>query len=274
MTTCTDCSSVVEGKSLRCEPCKKVHASRRQQRRYVPRKTAKNCLECGVLVTEVSTNGLTKLCSSCKVARGRARCVNYRAGNRLHVSKYNKKYKKEKTTSIAKYNKKYFAENKNQINNRRVGYLPKYHAQNPSAKLWHNMRGRIGQILKDSRKNSPSSRKLLGCSKLMFTDWMKFLFQFNPEFTLDNYGEVWHMDHCIPCAKFDGEDSTDIERCFHWSNIKPMDPEENASKNDTASRSEQLLQWFRAKAFLYHHSHKYLPTTYTITPLIIFTYTS
>ena len=218
------------------------------------------------------------LCPQCsetkQVPEGSRRrlCLDCSHSNQLRAKRnYNGRYKKENKQEISRYNKSYFASNSETIKVRRHGYITEYHARNPHAKLHHNMRGRMRKILQDQRGDY-SSRELLGCNKQMFKDWLEFQFQFNPEFTFENYGEVWHMDHCIPCSKFDKDDEKSVQKCFHWSNIKPMDPVENNSKNDTTSRGEQFLQWFRAKAFMYYNSHKYPRNTYTYTPLTHFTY--
>jgi hypothetical protein len=216
---------------------------------------------------------MTKICSTCKLNNRREQSKRYKAERKQEISEYNKNYKKEKKQEISEYNKQYFINNSTAIKIRRHGYTKDYHLRNPQAKLHHNMRTRMTKILRNQRSNY-SSRKLLGCDTQMFQDWLEFQFQFNPGYTLDNYGSMWHMDHCVPCSKFNITLDNDIKRCFHWSNIKPMDPEKNNEKNNTTSRPEQLLQWFRAKAFLYHYSHKYSRTTYTITPLITFAYIS
>ncbi len=49
--------------------------------------------------------------------------------------------------------------------------------------------------------------------------------------TFDNYGD-WHIDHIIPCSTFDLNNKTDIEKCFHWSNMRPCWKDENLSKGN------------------------------------------
>ena len=45
----------------------------------------------------------------------------------------------------------------------------------------------------------------------------------------DNYG-VWHLDHIIPCARFDLSDPEQQKICFHYTNLQPMWGEDNMRK--------------------------------------------
>jgi hypothetical protein len=56
--------------------------------------------------------------------------------------------------------------------------------------------------------------------------------------TFENYGKLWHIDHTVPCSKFDLKDSEERMKCFHWTNLKPMLAHENRSKNNTLTLVE------------------------------------
>ena len=45
----------------------------------------------------------------------------------------------------------------------------------------------------------------------------------------ENYG-VWHIDHIIPCARFDLSDPGQQKICFHYTNLQPMWGEDNLKK--------------------------------------------
>jgi hypothetical protein len=46
--------------------------------------------------------------------------------------------------------------------------------------------------------------------------------QFKPEMTWENHGEVWEIDHIIPCSSFDLTDTEQQKQCFHYSNTQPL----------------------------------------------------
>jgi hypothetical protein len=54
--------------------------------------------------------------------------------------------------------------------------------------------------------------------------------QFSPGMTWENHGEVWHLDHVIPCASFDLSDPEQQRICFHWSNYQPLFALDNLRK--------------------------------------------
>jgi hypothetical protein len=55
--------------------------------------------------------------------------------------------------------------------------------------------------------------------------------QFKNGMTWQNYGQ-WHIDHIIPCAKFDLTDSEQQRKCFHFSNLQPLWAIENIVKSN------------------------------------------
>ena len=38
----------------------------------------------------------------------------------------------------------------------------------------------------------------------------------------ENYVKYWHIDHVIPCAKFNVSEVEEQQICFHWTNLCPM----------------------------------------------------
>lgn len=62
-------------------------------------------------------------------------------------------------------------------------------------------------------------------------------FQLYDGMTLENYGEVWHVDHTRPVAHFRLEDEQECRACFSWVNCRPFDA---------------VLQDLKARFFLKH----------------------
>ena len=123
---------------------------------------------------------------------------------------------------------------------KRIEYAKKYskkHRKNyeefrrktdPLYRLKKNLRTRIYLSLKENTK-SKSMMKLLGCTAEEL--WAHLESQFKPGMTRDNYGS-WHVDHIIPCVKFDLSKEENQKMCFHYSNLQPLWAEENISKRD------------------------------------------
>ena len=201
----------------------------------------KNCIECK---KEESMTIRQKMCKICK-----------RKNVLLAKIKFNNKYKPLHKDEISKYNTKYFQNNKTSINNRRVGYHLKYYKKYPEAKLVASQRNRIKKLLKNKSTNT-TSLDLLNCSSKFFKAWIEW--QLDDGQTMKNHGSVWHLDHCIPGNLFDLKKEKDIKRCFHWSNIQPMDGFENLSKGNTTTKIEQWLQILKINTFIKLHGNKFI----------------
>ena len=51
--------------------------------------------------------------------------------------------------------------------------------------------------------------------------------------TWDNYGyRGWHIDHIIPCSRFDLSLDSEQIKCFHYTNLQPLWMFENISKHN------------------------------------------
>jgi len=48
--------------------------------------------------------------------------------------------------------------------------------------------------------------------------------------SLQNYGNVWHVDHIIACFWYDFADEEDVRRCWRKTNLQPMERLGNMSK--------------------------------------------
>lgn len=99
---------------------------------------------------------------------------------------------------------------------------------NINARLANNLRNRLVAALRGIRK-SESALKLLGCSLDDFRIYMES--KFEPGMTWANYGNVWEIDHIMPCAIFDLTKPGHQKRCCHFSNLQPLWVTENRIKH-------------------------------------------
>jgi hypothetical protein len=75
-----------------------------------------------------------------------------------------------------------------------------------------------------------STEALIGCSREEFLEHIDE--QLHSGMTNANYGKFWHLDHIIPCARFDLHNHRQRHACFNWSNYQPMLAHDNRVKSD------------------------------------------
>ena len=102
----------------------------------------------------------------------------------------------------------------------------------PIARLVHYSRNLIRDSLKrQSVSKNTRSHELLGISGKQFMEHLLNHECSNADFTAENYGSVWSVDHIKPLAAFDLADMAEQKKAFHFTNCQPMRMDENRSKN-------------------------------------------
>ena len=71
---------------------------------------------------------------------------------------------------------------------------------------------------KGDKKNSISI--YLGCSINGFKKHIET--QFKPEMNWENHGDIWELDHILPCSSFNLELEEEQKKCFHYTNHQPL----------------------------------------------------
>lgn len=94
--------------------------------------------------------------------------------------------------------------------------------QDKSFRLFANLRSRISvEIKKDNGIKSKRSIELIGCSIEFLRKYLEK--QFESDMTWENRGFYgWHIDHIIPCVRFDLTDLEQQKKCFHYTNLQPL----------------------------------------------------
>lgn len=154
----------------------------------------------------------------------------YRENNIDKVKEYKKqKYNIDKD-KIKQYVKQWYTENKEHCklkskqwdkNNkdRKNKRQRERYKNDTNFKLLLNLRGRFNQALKTNTKRS-SILTLLGCSIEEYKLYIES--QFKPEMTWENHGEIWEIDHIIPCDSYDLTNTEQQKQCFHYTNTQPL----------------------------------------------------
>jgi len=151
----------------------------------------------------------------------------------LKQKEYHLKHKEQRKQYILKnkekinqYTKEYRLKNKEKILEQRNEYNKNRKKTDIGFRIASNLRVRLYHALKGNDKTN-STMKLLGCSISDFKKHIESLFK--PWMAWENYGK-WNIDHIIPCAAFDLTIPEQQQRCFHYSNLQPLDAIENIKK--------------------------------------------
>jgi hypothetical protein len=148
--------------------------------------------------------------SHCKLCR-----KEYDIKHRKKLLEYHKQKRINEIEKFKEYDKKYKSENKDKQNE----YNSEKWKNDIQHKIRKMLRGRFHSALKYNKK-SISVLTLLGCSIEKFKLYLEC--KFLPEFTWENHGTVWEIDHVIPCASFDLTKIEEQKKCFHYSNHNPL----------------------------------------------------
>jgi len=104
-----------------------------------------------------------------------------------------------------------------------------YYFTNVSAKIAKNLRNRLRfAIIRAGGRKSADTESLTGCGGAELVAWLKAKFQTG--MTMENYGSYWHVDHAISCESFDLTKPEEQRKCFHYTNLQPLEGGENISK--------------------------------------------
>ena len=141
--------------------------------------------------------------------------------------------------------KKYKIQNSAKINERTKNRMK----SDLNFKLARYMRSRLYKAFKSQNvRKINKTFDLLGCSDSFFKNWI--IHQLYGIMTIEEYGSVWQIDHCLPIASFNLLDENDMKKCFNWINLRPMYSNDNNLKNDKIDNRLYLMQEMKAKHFL------------------------
>jgi hypothetical protein len=150
----------------------------------------------------------------------------YRNKNRAKLRLYQKNYRLTHKRQIKKYLKSYlpiyYQNNKEKI----YKQIKQKFKINPHARIVHNLRVRIRNVLKLKLKKE-TTVNLIGCSTNKLKQHLEK--QFKRGMSWNNYGK-WHIDHIKPCFKFNLTKLSEQKKCFNYKNLQPLWAKDNYSK--------------------------------------------
>ena len=185
-------------------------------------------------------------CGSCKIVK-EIECFQRRNDTELGVRKTCKRCKKQKrvdyykenSETLKKYQSEYSKNNRDKINE----YCRNRRKTDPSFKLIHNTRSRLGQALRGNIKPK-SSKEILGIDVETYKRWIEY--QMTPEMNWSNI----HIDHVRSISSFDVSNEDELLKAFNWKNTQPLLKEDNLRKGIKYNELDYQLQFIKAYEFL------------------------
>ena len=113
--------------------------------------------------------------------------------------------------------------------------VKKFHS-NINAKLAAALRGRVRTAVRGKAKSSKLLDQYLGCSYIELKEYLERMFYYSEKrgemMCWENWSYTgWHIDHIVPLASFDLNDTIQLKKACHYTNLQPLWAEENFSKN-------------------------------------------
>jgi len=96
----------------------------------------------------------------------------------------------------------------------------------PVEKFKRSIRVRIWIALNGKKKEH--TIHYLGCNSNTYFNW---ILKYNSDYTIENRGKEWHIDHVIPLSHFNLENPDEQLIAFNWRNTMPLSAKENLVKN-------------------------------------------
>jgi hypothetical protein len=162
-----------------------------------------------------------------KIEYHKQKSQNWRENNTEYDKERNKKWLQENISRRQEYKKTYHINNKEKINSYRREKRLK-DMLNPEFRLKETLRKKYYKATKQ-KNTTLSSYKILGCTIEEFKYHLESKFQ--DGMSWDNYGyNGWHIDHIRPISSFNLFIQSDVEKCFHYTNLQPLWAIDNLKK--------------------------------------------
>ena len=147
--------------------------------------------------------------------------------NKVATKVYGAKRYQEKKVEIDAKNAAYAAKNYAAVRNKQREYKQNRLKTDPSFKLIALCARRMHHALKGVAAKSAKTMALLGCDGDFLRQHLENLF--TEGMTWETQGK-WQIDHHIPVASFDLTIAEQQQKCFHYSNLRPLWATDNRTK--------------------------------------------
>jgi hypothetical protein len=180
-----------------------------------------------------------------KIARQK---TEYRQKNAKKVADLQARYRHSNKEKLAAY----LQSNKEKIVARRAAYYQankekineKYYTRkktNPIFNIGCKMRNRVYCAIKSQyTKKAHKTTELLGCDFPTLKRHIEKLFTKGMTWEAVMMGEI-HIDHIVPCSKFNLADPAQQKACFHYKNLQPLWAADNLRKSNKILKPTQIV---------------------------------
>jgi hypothetical protein len=161
-----------------------------------------------------------------------------------HKEKYIKRKQewRQKNPELAKEElRNYIENNREKVNEYHSNWKKQKREEDVTYKLKENMSRRVRYELNTLLKGKKTKRTVeyLGCSIGELKTYLESKFIENMSW--DNYGEIWHIDHIIPCNAWDFSNEFENKCCWNYRNLQPLGCSENQSKKDKFNEQDKQM---------------------------------
>lgn len=195
-----------------------------------------------------------KFCSEeCSKEKSRERARNWKKRNIEKNRNITKEWRKQNKEHIQEYTNSWYLDNKHKEEYRAR------HNRNRKNRMKNDPKFKMASVYRSRTKKfyngTLRSFDLLDCTIDILLSWLMFL---DPELNFEDHGYYgWHLDHVIPVSLFDMLDMEQVQMCFHWSNLQPLDGRLNNIKNNNITIEEVEEHENKVRRFCYENNLDY-----------------
>lgn len=248
-----------------CKECRNKNSREKYKALYLNENVEKECNTCKSEKPITSFIKNRQICKDCNNSKRRSKYENDENHRNIVIQKANDFKKKrilernkKKEEEIGIDNKKCrYCENikhKSYFRNKRLK-CKDCERDEPLEKLKRVIRSRIISALYNKNKHTI---EYLGCNIPEYLNW---LLKNDSNYTLENRGCEWHIDHVIPLSRFNLENEEEQLIAFNWRNTMPLSCQENLKKNNKIIKT-QIEQHYKKLVEYHTENNLDLPQVY------------
>jgi hypothetical protein len=164
----------------------------------------------------------------------------YYQENRDAYLKRKQDWRKNNPELAAKAGQKYRENNRDKSNAYHRQWKQKKRNEDEQYKLKENTSRRIRSELNDYLNigKTKTTTNYIGCTVAFLKTYIEG--HFTSEMSWGNYGNVWEIDHIIPCKAWDVTDAFQSFCCWNYRNLRPLKVADNRAKKHYYQEQDKI----------------------------------